>query len=63
MMTRKDYVATAEILAESREGLLSMGLDGERIFESLVSDFISMFQEDNERFIVSKFADACWEGN
>jgi hypothetical protein len=61
MMTRKDYVATAEILSETRDGLISLGVDGEMIFENLVSDFISMFQEDNDRFIVSKFADACWE--
>jgi len=60
MMTRKDYVETARILADSRDGLLSLGLEGEQIFENLVSDFITMFQDDNERFIVSKFADACW---
>ena len=63
MMTRKDYVETANILAESRDALLSLGVDGEIIFENLVSDFIEMFQNDNERFIVSKFADACWGGN
>ena len=62
-MTRKDYIETASILAESRESLLSLGLEGEQIFENLVSDFISMFQNDNERFLVSKFADACWGGN
>lgn len=62
-MTRKDYVETANILAESRESLLSLGLEGEQIFENLVSDFISMFQDDNERFLASKFADACWGGN
>lgn len=60
MMTRKDYVETARILADSRDSLLSLGLEGEQIFENLVSDFITMFQDDNERFIVSKFADACW---
>lgn len=60
MMTRKDYVSTAEILADTRDGLLSLGIEGEQIFENLVSDFISMFQDDNDRFIVSKFADACW---
>ena len=63
MMTRKDYVETASILAESRDALLSLGVDGEIIFENLVSDFIEMFQADNDRFIVSKFADACWGGN
>ena len=63
MMTRKDYVETANILADSRESLLSLGLEGEQIFENLVADFISMFQNDNERFLASKFADACWGGN
>lgn len=63
MMTRKDYVETAKILAESRESLLSLGLEGEQIFENLVSDFISMFENDNERFSISRFADACWGGN
>ena len=62
-MTRKDYIETASILAESRASLLSLGLEGEQIFENLVSDFISMFQTDNERFLASKFADACWGGN
>lgn len=63
MMTRKDYVETANILANSRDGLLSLGIDGEIIFENLVGDFIEMFQADNDRFIVSKFADACWGEN
>ena len=62
-MTRKDYIETASILAESRASLLSLGLEGEQIFENLVSDFISMFQDDNEKFLASKFADACWGGN
>lgn len=59
MMTRKDYVSTAEILSNAREGLISLGIEGEMIFEDLLNDFISMFQEDNDRFIVSKFVDAC----
>lgn len=63
MMTRKDYVETASILANTRESLLSLGIDGELIFENLVSDFIEMFEADNERFMVDKFADACWGGN
>ncbi len=62
-MTRKDYVETANILADSRDALLSLGIDGELIFENLVSDFIEMFQADNDRFIVDKFADACWGGD
>lgn len=62
-MTRKDYVETANILADSRDALLSLGIDGELIFENLVGDFIEMFQADNDRFIVDKFADACWGGD
>jgi hypothetical protein len=54
MMTRKDYVSTAEILQTYRD---SMSLN---IFENLVQDFASMFAEDNERFLVSKFEDACY---
>lgn len=59
MMTRKDYVETANILADSRDALLSLGVEGEQIFENLVSDFVSMFEDDNDRFIVRKFVDAC----
>lgn len=63
MMTRKDYVETASILADSRETLLALGENGYEIFEDLVGDFIEMFQADNDRFIVSKFAKACWGEN
>ena len=63
MMTRKDYVETASILADSRETLLSLGVLGEIVFERLVDDFVEMFEADNERFIVDKFVDACWEDN
>ena len=54
MMTRKDYVATAEILNSYVDSLDTT------IFDSLVQDFIAMFAEDNERFLISKFEDACW---
>ena len=61
MMTRKDYVSTAEILAGVRESLLSLGAEGESIFETLVSDFAEMFENDNERFQGERFDNACWE--
>jgi hypothetical protein len=54
MMTRKDYVTTAEIL----NGHLSMMDDP--TFDSLVESFGLMFKEDNERFMLDKFVDACW---
>ena len=61
MMTRKDYVSTAEILADIRDGLTSLGIEGEQIFSDLVNDFTEMFAEDNDRFLSNKFIDACWE--
>lgn len=60
MMTRKDYVSTAKILADSREGLLSLGNEGEHIFANLIADFAEMFENDNERFQGDRFDNACW---
>jgi hypothetical protein len=61
MMTRKDYVYTASILADTRESLLSLGHEGEVVFETLVVDFAEMFKNDNDRFLSGRFFDACWE--
>ena len=60
MMTRKDYVSTAEILATHREALLSLGAEGEDIFTNLIDDFAEMFENDNERFQADRFDNACW---
>ncbi len=60
MMTRKDYVSTAEILADHRESLLSLGVEGEQIFTNLIADFAEMFENDNERFQADRFDNACW---
>jgi hypothetical protein len=54
MMTRKDYVSTAEILEKYKD---TMDL---HIFDNLLHDFVSMFAEDNERFLADKFIDACY---
>jgi len=55
MMTRKDYVATAEILN-------SYGSDMKlEVFEDLVNDFIEMFAEDNERFDSDRFWEECFK--
>jgi len=55
MMTRKDYVATAEILN-------SYGSDIPlAVYEDLVNDFIVMFSEDNERFDSDRFWDECFK--
>jgi hypothetical protein len=61
MMTRKDYVETADILAGVRPALESLGLEGEQIFSDLVNDFAEMFANDNDRFLSGRFFDACWE--
>jgi len=55
MMTRKDYVATAEILN-------SYGSDMKlEVFEDLVNDFTEMFAEDNERFDSDRFWEECFK--
>lgn len=54
MMTRKDYVATAEILNSYVHNLPAP------TFDCLVEDFAAMFAEDNERFLIDRFVDACW---
>jgi hypothetical protein len=61
MMTRKDYVETACILAGVRPALESLGLEGEQIFSDLANDFAEMFANDNDRFQSGRFFDACWE--
>jgi len=54
MMTRKDYVATAEILHGYKD------LIGDQlVFEDLVDEFSLMFESDNERFDHVKFFNAC----
>ena len=54
MMTRKDYVATAEILNGFKD------LIGDQlVFEDLVDEFSLMFESDNERFDHVKFFNAC----
>jgi DNA-binding MarR family transcriptional regulator len=63
MMTRKDYVETANILKDSRAALYSLGEEGEAIFNNLVFDFAEMFKQDNDRFIEPKFYSACLEGH
>jgi hypothetical protein len=53
MMTRKDYVATAEIL-KSYSGLID-----QFTFEDLIYDFSDMFLADNPRFNPMTFKIAC----
>lgn len=55
MMTRKDYVSTAQILAGYAN------LIDQFTFEDLVSDFCDMFFADNPKFSPAKFEIACYE--
>lgn len=58
MMTRKDYVATAEILARHYDTLT---VADEEKFDTLANKFADMFAGDNERFLRERFLDACYE--
>jgi hypothetical protein len=53
MMTRKDYVATAEILNQFVTEIDS------KTFQDLVFEFSEYFAADNPRFDENKFWDAC----
>ena len=55
MMTRKDYVATAEILNSYGSEIRL------EVFEDLVNDFIEMFATDNEKFDSDRFWDECFK--
>jgi hypothetical protein len=54
MMTRKDYVATAEILSNYSN------LIEKFTFEDLVYDFSDMFLSDNPKFNHTIFKNACY---
>ncbi len=49
MMTRKDYIATAEILNYASDKTHPA------IFSKIVNDFAVMFAKDNERFDITRF--------
>ena len=52
MMTRKDYVATAEILKYASNKIHPA------VFSKIVNDFAEMFAVDNPRFDVTRFHEA-----
>jgi hypothetical protein len=52
MMTRKDYIATAEILKYASDKMHPA------LFSKVVNDFAEMFAKDNERFDVTRFHEA-----
>jgi hypothetical protein len=49
MMTRKDYVATAEILNSYAKEIRL------QVLEDIVHDFSEMFEQDNEKFDGDRF--------
>ena len=55
MMTRKDYVETAEIL-NSYASEIPAG-----VFEDLVYDFSVMFENDNPKFDADRFTEECYK--
>ena len=57
MMTRKNYVAVADIIKTYNLQL------PEILLESLVDDFIEMFKEDNPQFDAGRFRAAAMEVN
>ena len=57
MMTRKDYVATAEIIKSYNLQLPEM------LLEKIVNDFAEMFKSDNPRFDEGRFKVAAMEVN
>ncbi len=54
MMTRKDYVAVAEILNSFQDVIAD-----QLTFEDLVNEFADFFAEDNPNFKFDKFREAC----
>ena len=57
MMTRKDYVATSEILNKNADEL------GSNLLDTLTNQFIEMFEKDNPRFDADRFWEACFKEN
>jgi len=55
MMTRKDYVATAEILNGYKDTIDFL------LLNEIALDFAEMFTADNERFDEQRFIDAVFE--
>ena len=53
MMTRKDYVTTAEILNGNRYFITEM------VFIEMVNEFADYFASDNPRLDRAKFINAC----
>ncbi len=60
MMTRKDYVAVADILSEYAPGANEVSWEEPQLFDQMVREFADYMAEDNPRFMRNKFIDACY---
>lgn len=56
MMTRKDYVSTAEIIHSYNKEIKR------EVLEDLVYDLAEMFLKDNDRFDSDRFHEECFKG-
>ncbi len=54
MLSRKHYIATAEILSSYKDLI-----GNEFVFHDLVEDFAAMYAEENLLFDALKFVNAC----
>jgi len=54
MLTKKTYIATAEILSSYKDLI-----GDEFTYHDLVDDFAAMFAEDNPKFDSDKFFNSC----
>jgi hypothetical protein len=55
MMTRRDYIAVSDILSE-----YAPLVEQHDLFDQMVNDFADYMSDDNDRFLRSKFIDACY---
>jgi hypothetical protein len=58
MMTRKDYVVTAEILNDKLYSLGASSQAAQHAVEEIAKDFADYFEEDNVRFNRQRFMEA-----
>lgn len=59
MMTRKDYVKTAEIIRGYYESG-SVTIENEEAFDEMIDKFVKYFESDNPNFKGDRFWDAIY---
>lgn len=58
MFTRQHYKAIADIFAKTQ----ILSLDESILIESLIDEFVDLFEADNSNFDAEKFAKFCKQG-